>query len=114
MTTTQPLPRWNMSVVYPSLESPEFVQAFDECVQKIAQLGQLFDEHHIHVHDTITIDDALVQTFETVVQRYNAVQEQVHTINVYISCFVNTNSHDNLAQARMSDLQKHIVVLSQL
>ena len=114
MTTTQPLPHWNMSVVYPSLESPEFMQAFDECVQKIAQLNQLFDEHHIHMQDTITIDEALVRIFETVIQQYNAVLEQVRTITVYISCFVNTNSHDHLAQARMSELQKHMVVLSQL
>jgi pepF/M3 family oligoendopeptidase len=114
MTTTQPLPHWDMSIVYPSLESPEFAQAFNECVQKIAQLSQLFDKHHIHMQDTITIDDVLVELFETVIQQYNAVLEQVHTITVYISCFVNTNSHDTLAQARMSALQKHTVVLSQL
>jgi hypothetical protein len=47
MATTQPLPHWNMSVVYPSLESPEFAQAFEQCVQQISQLNQLFDEHHI-------------------------------------------------------------------
>ena len=114
MTTTESLPRWDMSVVYPSLESPEFVQAFDECVQNITQLSQLFDEQHVHRHETITIDDALVQTFERVVQRYNAVHEQVRTITVYISCFVHTNSHDYLAQAKMSELEKHTVVLSQL
>ena len=114
MTTTQPPPHWDMSVVYPSLESPEFEQAFGECTQKIAQLNQLFAEHHVHMQDKITINDTLVQLFETVVQQYNAVLEQVRTITVYISCFVNTNSHDYLAQAKMSELQKHTAVLSQL
>jgi len=90
------------------------VQAFDECVQKIAQLRQLFDEHDVLAHDTIPMTDILAPAFETVVQHFNAVQEQVRTITVYISCFVNTNSHDNLAQARMSELQKHRVALAQL
>jgi oligoendopeptidase F len=114
MTTTQSLPHWDMSVVYPGLESPEFSQAFDQCVRKIVQLNQLFDEHHIYIQDAITIDDALVQTFETVVQQYNELHEQVRTVIVYISCFVSTNSHDNLAQAKMSEMQQHTVLLSQL
>ncbi len=114
MTTTPSLPHWDMSVVYPSLESPEFVQAFEQCVQQIAQLSQLFDEHHIHMQDALTIDDVLVQTLETVVLQYNAVQDNVRTVAIYIRCFVDTNSHDNLAQARMSELQKHTVLLSQL
>jgi pepF/M3 family oligoendopeptidase len=103
-----------MSVVYPSLESPEFAQALEGCVQKIARLSQLFDEHHIHRQDAVTIDDALIQTWETVVQQYNAVQDNARTVSIYIRCFVDTNSHDNLAQARMSELQKHTVLLAQL
>jgi pepF/M3 family oligoendopeptidase len=114
MTATQSLPHWDMSVVYPSLESPEFAQACEECVQKIARLSQLFDEHHIHKQDAVTIDDALVQTWETVVEQYNAVQDNARTVSIYIRCFVDTNSHDNLAQARMSELQKHTVLLAQL
>jgi pepF/M3 family oligoendopeptidase len=103
-----------MSVIYPGLESPEFVQAFDECTQKIAQLSQLFDEQHIQMETALTINDALVQTFEIVIQRYNEVHEQIRTVVVYISCFVNTNSHDNLAQAKMSEMQQRLVLLSQL
>jgi pepF/M3 family oligoendopeptidase len=114
MTTTELLPHWDMSVVYPSLGSPEFAQAFNECAQKIAELSQRFDEHHVYRHDTITIDDALVQAFEIVVQQYNTVHKQIYTLFVYITCFVDTNSHDTLAQARKSELQRHTVVLSQL
>lgn len=114
MTTTPSLPHWNMSTIYPSLESPEFAQAFEQCVQKIAQLSQLFDEHNIHMQDAVTIDDTLVQTLETVIQQYNAVLDLSQTVFTYIRCFVDTNSHDNLAQARMSELEKHIVLLAQL
>src|SRR5213078_3447584 len=114
MTTTPSQPHWNMSTIYPSLESPEFAQAFEQCVQKIAQLSQLFNEHNIHMQDAVTIDDTLVQTLETVIQQYNAVLDLSQTVFTYIRCFVDTNSHDNLAQARMSELEKHIVLLAQL
>lgn len=113
-TTTSSLPHWNMSVVYPSLDSPEFAQAFEQCAQKIAQLRQLFDERHIHRQDAVTVDDVLAQTLETVVQQYNAVLDLHQAVSTYIRCFVNTNSHDNLAQARMSELEQHTVLLAQL
>src|SRR5262249_10876361 len=114
MTTTPSLPHWDMSVVYPGLDSPEFAQAFEQCVQKIAQLSQLFDEHHIHMRERTGASPVPTQTLETVVQQYNVVLDLLQTVSTYISCFVDTNSYDTLAQARLSELQQHTVLLAQL
>ncbi len=115
MTTTQSLPQWNMSAVYPGLDSPEFAQGFAHVVQDIIQLAQLFDAQQIMQPSLpLDIDDAVIQTFETVISRYNAVLASTRTLSVYISCFVNTNSQDNLAQARQSELKRSQVQLSQL
>jgi oligoendopeptidase F len=114
VTTTRTLPHWDMSVVYPGLDSLEFAQDFAAIVQDIQQLASRFDTHHIQELPELTVDSEVIQTFETITNQLNTVLDRTRTLSVYISCFVNTNSHDNLAQARMSELQRSLVILSQL
>ncbi|GER87623.1 oligoendopeptidase F [Dictyobacter vulcani] len=114
MTTTQSLPHWNMDVVYPGLQSPEFAQGFAATVKEIEALVQLFDASHVEKQDVLTVDDGLIKTFETAVEHFNSVQDHVLTLEVYISCFVSTNSRDEVAQARESELENSLVKLSQL
>jgi pepF/M3 family oligoendopeptidase len=42
------------------------------------------------------------------------VLEATATLSTYIMCFIATNTHDQLAQAKMSELQKSLVILRQL
>ncbi|HEX6110147.1 MAG TPA: M3 family oligoendopeptidase, partial [Ktedonobacteraceae bacterium] len=44
----------------------------------------------------------------------NTVLESTETLGVYIMCFVTTNSYDTVAQAKLSELQQAILILSQL
>jgi pepF/M3 family oligoendopeptidase len=55
-----------------------------------------------------------MQVFEQVVDRYNAFLERVGTMRAFISGFVSTNSRDDLAQARSSELRQQLVRLRQL
>src|SRR5436853_4576422 len=112
MTTTQRLPHWDMTPIYPGLESPEFAQGFANVVQEIADLAQLFDTHAIMGPAATNVD--ATTTFETIITRYNTVLDAVSTLSAYISCFITTNSQDDVAQARMSELQQSLVLLSQL
>ncbi len=114
MTTAQKLPHWDMSVIYPSLESPEFAQAFTGTVNDINDLGALFDSHNIKEQPALTVNASIVSTFETVVAHYNATADAVRTVGVYISCIVSTDSRNDLAQAKMSELRQSLVLFSQL
>ena len=114
MTTVTNLPHWDMSVVYPGLESPEFSAGFARVRQNIAELARLFDDCHVEKQEALATDDETIKNFETVLQRYNEVLAESRTLNTYISCFVNTNTLDTLAQAKMSELQQASVALSQL
>lgn len=114
MTTTQPLPHWNMTPVYPGLESAEFAQSFADVIQDIADLKQLFDAQQIMQQSDLSISDELIATFERTIERYNEVLSRVRTLSTYIMCFTKTNSRDELAQARMSELQQHLVQLALL
>ncbi len=114
MTTVTNLPHWDMSVVYPSLESPEFQAAFARVTQDIQDLARAFDACHVEKQEHLATDDETIKNFETVLQRYNETLAESRTLSSYISCFVTTNTLDTLAQARMSELQQASVVLSQL
>jgi oligoendopeptidase F len=115
MRTVKTPPRWDMSVVYPGVNSKEFEEGFSRVVQDINDLATLFDTHQIMKPDSPpSLNGNTLQALETIIQRYNAVLEAMTTLSVYITCFVTTNSHDTLAQAKLSELQQSGVILSQL
>jgi pepF/M3 family oligoendopeptidase len=114
MPTTQTLPHWDMTPVYPGLQSSEFEQGFAQGVQDINELAELFDLHFIMEQSPIAVDTSVVRTFEMITACYNSVLDTTRTLSTYISCFVTTNSQDDLAQAKMSELQLSLVRLSQL
>lgn len=113
-TEALPLPYWDMTVVYPGLDSPEFEEGFQEIVDGIAELAQLFEGQNIGRQPHTSLDTATVGTFETVINQMNVTFSAVHTLTAYIQSFVTTDSRDDLAQARMSTLQRHAVRLAQL
>jgi pepF/M3 family oligoendopeptidase len=64
--------------------------------------------------DPQPLADATVLSFERVIERYNAVLAAYRTLSAYIHAFVSTDSRDNLAQAKYSELQAQSVKLYQL
>lgn len=113
--TATALPHWDMTVVYPSFESPEFEQGFNSVIQSIAELAELFDQEGIGSNTAATPDTtSAVTSFERVIERYNTVLDETRTLSVYISSFVATDSRNNLAQSKLSQLQQHTMRLSQL
>ncbi|HMA36359.1 MAG TPA: M3 family oligoendopeptidase [Chloroflexia bacterium] len=113
-TVAAALPHWDLSGVYPGLQSPEFTAGFQEIIAEIDRLVALFDTQEVGQQPPTPLDGAGVTAFETVVTRYNAVLARVHTLQAYIQSFVATNSRDNRAQARHSELQRQQVRLAQL
>lgn len=111
---TKALPHWDMTVVYPGLESAEFDRGFRSVVDAIGGLGELFNRYEVGKQDSVVVDDAIIKAFEEVIGRFNAVLEENHTLGAYVRSFVATDSRDNVAQAKLSELQQHVVKLSQL
>lgn len=116
-TSTEPmraLPHWDMTVVYPSIDSPEFEEGFQSAIDAIDSLRDLFDKHEVARQVPGPLNAETVEAFDAIINRYNDVQEQVATLRAYLEAFTATNSRDNLAQAKLSELQGHLVKLSQL
>jgi oligoendopeptidase F len=114
MTTSHPLPRWDMTTVYPGLETPEFEEGFARMVQDISDLAALFERYTITGKPPQSINASIVQAFETITTQYNSVQEDIRTLTAYINSFILTDSQNKIAQARMSELQSTLVTLSLL
>jgi pepF/M3 family oligoendopeptidase len=111
MTTTPP--RWDLTNIYPSLESKEFKAAFDELKKKIADLGDYFDE--VVVKATAkTPSRELGHTLGEVVDRFNDTYVLSTTLGPYISFHVDTNSHDKVAKRLESEYEQAAVPLRKL
>ncbi len=117
---TQTLPHWDLTVVYPSLDSPRFEEGFAAAVAHIADLAALFDRHGVGANPgnrdgrAAALDDATVRAFDEVIERFNAALREIGTLGAYIRAHVATNSRDDRAQSLLSALQRHTVLLSQL
>jgi oligoendopeptidase F len=115
MTVETPtLPHWDMTVVYPGLDSPEFAAGFAGVIADIESLVALFDQRQIAERAGGPPDADTVRVFEEVITRYNDVLTSNRTLGAYLASFISTNSRDDVAQARMSELERHEVTLSQL
>lgn len=108
------LPHWDLTNIYPSLESTEFETGFAQVVAQINALAEFFDAHHIAQTSNAPADAAAQETLDAVLTRFNAALEAVNTVSSYIFSFVTTDSRNSLAQAKLSALQQHNVTLSKL
>jgi len=99
MPITAALPRWDMQVVFPSLNSIEFHSAFLELERGIESLEALF--HHYSIDKGSSHG---IEVFDELLSTYNGVAEQLRTVNAYIHAFTTTDSRDELASAKDSEI----------
>jgi pepF/M3 family oligoendopeptidase len=111
---TEALPRWDLSVVYPGIDSPEFAAGFEETFRQVDDLVRLFDELTSDDQPPAPLSDATVRAVETLIDRFNIVYEAIETLSSYIYGHVSTDSRDDLAQARLSEFEQRALPLSKL
>ncbi len=111
---TDRLPRWDMTILYPGLDSPEFAAAFAALLDRIAALERLFDVEGVEAGAAPQVTDEVVARFERVIGELNATLADHETMQSYLHAFVATDSRDETAQARLSELQNAAVTLAKL
>jgi len=105
MTT---VPRWDLSNVYPSLESQEFEGAVAKVQRQIDEFEQFFTQK-IGQTDASTAPARLGELLGEGIDRANALYELSGTVQAYISSFVSTDSHNVTAMKKMSEFQQMMV-----
>lgn len=111
--TTQ-LPHWDMSVVYPGLQSLEFEAGFQSLVAQIDDLTALFDTHGVGAQPPAASPEETVAAAEAVITALNSVVDFASTIGAYVHAFVTTDTRDTTAQAANSRLDQQYTRLSLL
>jgi oligoendopeptidase F len=105
-TTAESLPHWDLSTVYPGLESREFNQAVSQVKAQLDELDAYLSTHHIaRGGPTPTDPAALARTASGYLDGMNALLRLVGTLRAYISSFVSTDSYNTTARRLMSELE---------
>ncbi len=105
-------PHWDVSNIYPSLDSAEFKADFDRMNTSIDALFVYLDEHKIEksaAGPTETDPHKLAQLLDHLVSDFNDLYTLAFTLRAYIGAFVSTDSYNAEAQRAMSIFQQSSV-----
>jgi pepF/M3 family oligoendopeptidase len=117
MTTTEKaataLPHWDLSNVYPSLESEPFQRDVARLSQQLDALDEFLNAHAIARSHAPLDPAALKAAVEGYLERTNAVLELNGTLGAYVRSFVTTDSYNTEARRWLSLLEQSGVRLRQ-
>ena len=115
MTEKTALPQWDMTNVYPSLDSKELEQATEKFSQMVSDLDQYLADHKIDPTQPIAETDhqKLADTIAGFVDLINQTSILQQTIRAYLNSFISTNSYNTEAQKKLSSLEPLFVKLYQ-
>jgi len=99
------VPRWDVTNVYPSLESKEFKAAFRKYNSLLKELETFF-EKKVSKASARTASKTLGRLIGQSVDRFNEIFELSGTLNAYIYAFVSTDSRDKLAMRTLSEFEQ--------
>src|SRR5689334_2259681 len=106
-------PRWDLSNVYPSLESNEFKAALEDYKKQVAALERLF-KNKLSKTDAKTKANDLAPLAGKAITQINRIQTLSDTIVPFIYSYVTTNSRDTVAKKILSEFEQASLPMSQL
>jgi pepF/M3 family oligoendopeptidase len=110
---TVPAPRWDLSNVYPSLESNEFKNAIEDYKKQVAALERFF-RNKLSKTDARTKTKDLASLAGKAIDQINRIQTLSETIVPFIDSYVTTNSRDTVAKKILSEFEQASLPMSQL
>ncbi len=90
-------PRWDLSNVFPGLESPEFAAAMARYEQKVGELEQVF-AGRVAALGPDSPRAEVAAALADVLARFNDLGERAGTLGPYIASFVTTDSRNTFAR----------------
>jgi len=105
LVPTLPLPRWDMTPYFPSLQSREFAAAQERLGADVERMVALYDHHAVRGGAPLELTDERVDAFVEVLDATNDVLERLRLLSAYISAFVTTDARDDAAASLASALQ---------
>jgi pepF/M3 family oligoendopeptidase len=107
------LPHWDLSNVYPGLDTEQFQRDVDELNRQLDELDAFLDAHQIARGNPLPEAPALRSAVDGYLERTNAVLELSGTLGAYVRSFVTTDSYNTAARRWLSRLEQSSVRLRQ-
>ena len=98
-------PRWDLSNVYPSLESKEFKAAVDDYKKQVSTLEKFF-KNKLSQANTKTKAKDLAPLVGKAIDQINRIQTLSATIVPFIYSYVTTDSRNKLAMKTLSEFEQ--------
>jgi oligoendopeptidase F len=112
------LPRWDVDVLFPSLDSDKYREARADWLNTIEQLAALFDRHGIGATSAGVATSGPSQedgrVLADVIETLNRISEQVRRLGAYVNALVTTDANDSAATAEHSRLSADAARLTSL
>ena len=113
----QNLPHWDLTNVYPSLDSTEFKEAMQELQVLVADLDEFLLANGISRSGADTADSSpaeLGQLLEGVIDRLNTAFTLLYTGSNYVSSYITTDSYNTEAKRLKSQIDELEVKFDQI
>ena len=107
------IPRWDLTNVYPSLESKEFKAAIEDYKKQVASLEKFF-AGKLDKAGAKTPATELAALIGEVIHRLNKIQTLSGTIGPFIYSCVTTDSHDQAAMRSLSEFEQASLPMDKL
>ncbi|MFC2029811.1 M3 family oligoendopeptidase [Chloroflexota bacterium] len=112
--STESLPHWDLSNVYPGLESEEYGRATKQFVQLLDDLDNYLTSQGISREGSPPADPLeAVAAIDGYLNRMNAALELGSTLESYVYAYVSTDSYNTTARRLLSELDPQFVRLEQ-
>ena len=102
---TDALPRWDLSNVYPGLDTGEFEEALAELRAELDRLDRYMDDNHVSRTAAPLPAGQLAVVTAGYLDLMNAAQRLYMTLRFYTWSFVTTDSYNDLAKRRNSEIE---------
>ncbi len=116
MSQENDLPRWDLTNVYPSLESAEFAQAKEQFETQINELQTYLDVHKIDptFPPKNYNQEGLAETIAGCIGRLASAQELRFTIQAFLNSFISTDSFNEKAKKELSLIEPLFIRIDQI
>jgi oligoendopeptidase F len=106
-------PRWDLTNVYPSLESRPFKAAVEDYKKQVAALERFFSQKVSQAGPKTPVKE-LAALVGRMIDRINDIQTLSATIVPFIYAYVTTNSRDKLAMKTLSEFEQASLPMNKL
>jgi pepF/M3 family oligoendopeptidase len=110
---TEKLPHWDLVSIYPGLDSVSFEQAVHELAIRVDDLDQFLIDHEL-AQDSTSTDIVAMSIIEGFLEQMNAILRVNATLRLYVWCIVDTDSSNESALRKLSELDQFNLRIKQL